>query len=190
MVKLTKIYTKTGDDGATSLADGARRPKNDARIKAYGTIDEANSALGIAKLHLEEPVLGIILALQNDLFDVGADLATPTSVGDKALRVTQAQVLRLETEIDQLNGDLSPLNSFILPGGTHGAAYLHLARTILRRAEREIIEMQENPGEEASLTLRQFVNRASDLAFVAARWANDKGACDVLWQPAKNQTSS
>jgi len=189
LVRLTKIYTKTGDDGATSLADGARRPKNDARIKAYGTIDEANSALGIAKLYIEPPLSDIIEALQNDLFDVGADLATPEGSIENALRVTDAQVRRIEAEIDQLNTDLKPLNSFVLPGGTHGAAYLHLARTILRRAEREIIEMQENQEEKASLTLCQFVNRASDLAFVAARWANNKGASDVLWRPAQNQTS-
>lgn len=185
MVRLTRIYTKTGDDGSTGLADGSRRAKYDPRIVAYGTIDEANSALGIARLYLDEHLHAIIARLQNDLFDLGAELASPGK--SAGLQITAAQVSRLESEIDLLNADLEPLNSFVLPGGTPGAAQLHLARTILRRAERQIIELADKNGEEISLPLRHFINRASDLVFVAARWANNLGKDDITWKPGANR---
>ncbi len=189
MVRLTKIYTRTGDDGTTGLADGSRRPKNDPRVAAYGTIDEANAVLGLAMLTLEEPVKSIILRLQNDLFDLGADLATPPSQDPNAmaLRIVSAQIERLEKEIDDLNAELEPLTSFIIPGGSAASAYLHLARAILRRAEREIVAVISNPEEEVSEPARHFVNRASDLLFVAARMANARGQNDVLWTPGAHR---
>lgn len=196
MVRLTKIYTRTGDDGSTGLADGSRRPKNDPRIAAYGTVDEANAALGLALLTLDAPVRDIIARLQNDLFDLGADLATPlpASLSDEepeepapALRIIAAQVARLEAEIDDLNASLSPLTSFILPGGTAAAGYLHLARTILRRAEREMITIMTERDEKISDPARQFINRASDLLFVAARMANNGGKSDILWIPGAHR---
>lgn len=196
MVRLTKIYTRTGDDGSTGLADGSRRPKNDPRIAAYGTVDEANAVLGLALLTLDAPVRDIIARLQNDLFDLGADLATPlpASLSDEepeepapALRIIAAQVARLEAEIDDLNASLSPLTSFILPGGTAAAGYLHLARTILRRAEREMITIMTERDEKISDPARQFINRASDLLFVAARMANNGGKSDILWIPGAHR---
>ncbi len=191
MVKLTKIYTRTGDDGSTGLADGSRRAKNDPRIAAYGTLDEANAALGLALLSLDRPVKPIIARLQNDLFDLGADLATPefddAEKEKMALRITPAQVQRLEQEIDQLNADLSPLTSFVLPGGSAAAAHLHVARTILRRAERDMIAITQRSDETISAAARQFINRASDLLFVAARMANDHGKNDILWVPGAHR---
>jgi cob(I)alamin adenosyltransferase len=192
MVKLNKIYTRTGDDGTTGLGTGARRKKYDLRVAAYGTIDEANAAIGIARLHTGEDASldGALERIQNDLFDVGADLCTPhqgKGPGGARLTVTDKQVAWLESEIDRLNADLSPLRSFVLPGGSAAAAYLHLARTVCRRAERLIAELKDAKGESVTAELLQYVNRLSDYLFVASRYANDKGARDVLWKPGQNR---
>ncbi|PTM96570.1 cob(I)yrinic acid a,c-diamide adenosyltransferase [Mycoplana dimorpha] len=192
MVKLNKIYTRTGDDGTTGLVSGPRRKKHDPRVEAYGDIDETNSLIGVARQHCG--ALGDIDAMlgriQNDLFDLGADLATPDT-GEapqyEPLRIVQPQVDRLEAEIDRLNADLSPLRSFVLPGGTAAAAALHVARTAARRAERRIVELAETEGETVSHEAAAYINRLSDFLFVAARWANDKGAADVLWVPGGNR---
>ena len=186
MVVLNRIYTRTGDDGTTALASGERRKKYDLRIAAYGTTDEANAAIGIARLHLaNEAALDAMLArIQNDLFDVGADLCLR---GTERLRIVDSQVSRLESEIDLLNKDLKPLTSFVLPGGTPAAAYLHLARTICRRAERLIVELADQEGEAIAAPLIKYVNRLSDFLFVASRYANDKGVRDVLWVPGANR---
>ena len=190
MVRLDKIYTRGGDKGATSLADGARRRKDDIRVEAYGAIDEANAAIGVARVALEarDNNLDEMLArIQNDLFDLGAELATPVARDAKAdassrLVILQAQVERLEREIDALNADLAPLKSFVLPGGTAGAAHLHVARTISRRAERVIVTLANAEGEHVEETALRYVNRLSDFLFVAARYVNrDRG--DVLWTP-------
>ena len=192
MVKLNKIYTKTGDSGTTGLAAGPRRSKADLRIESFGAVDEANAALGLAMLYAgDQPQLADMLTrIQNDLFDLGADLATPDT-GDKPewepLRIVDAQVERLEKEIDLLNADLSPLNSFILPGGSALSAHLHLARTIARRAERLVVALKEKDGEIVSAAALKYVNRLSDFLFVAARYANDKGKADILWVPGKNR---
>lgn len=187
MVKLNKIYTRTGDDGSTGLADGARRPKYDARIAAYGTTDEANSVLGIARLHVDAATDAVLMRIQNDLFDVGADLATPGAdfaPSAMALRATQSQVDRLEGEIDAMNVSLSPLMSFILPGGTPAAAYLHLARTVVRRAERLAVEAATlEPVNPLAIT---YLNRLSDHLFVLAR-AMNAATGDVLWVPGANR---
>ena len=192
MVKLNKIYTRTGDDGTTGLGGGERRKKYDLRIAAYGTIDETNAAIGLARLHTSgDAALDAALArIQNDLFDVGADLCTPgkgKGPGGARLTVTENQVTWLETEIDRLNAELSPLTSFVLPGGSAAAAYLHLARTLARRAERLIAELQDQPDESVTPELLKYVNRLSDFLFVAARAANDRGKADVLWVPGANQ---
>jgi cob(I)alamin adenosyltransferase len=192
MVVLNKIYTRTGDDGTTALGTGERRKKYDLRIAAYGTLDETNAAIGIARLHTSgDAALDPALArIQNDLFDAGADLATPgkgKGPGGARLTVTDAQVTWLESEIDRLNAGIAPLRSFILPGGSVVAAYLHLARTICRRAERLIAELQERPNESVTPEVLKYVNRLSDFLFVAARYANDQGARDVLWQPGQNR---
>jgi cob(I)alamin adenosyltransferase len=190
MVMLNRIYTKTGDDGTTALGSGERRPKFDLRIAAYGTVDETNAAIGIVRLHLAEArdldaMLGLI---QNDLFDLGADLAVPQRDGKaERLRVVPSQVARLERDIDSLNANLAPLTSFILPGGTPAAAYLHLARTICRRAERIMVELAANPAEPVSDAAIQYINRLSDFLFVASRAVNDNGAGDVLWVPGQNR---
>lgn len=187
MVKLTKIYTRSGDDGSTALADGTRRAKHDARIAAYGAVDETNAALGMARLHTKGDELDAVLGrLQNDLFDLGADLATPDTDDFEPLRVTAQQVARLESEIDRLNVNLEPLDSFVLPGGSQAAAYLHLARTLMRRAERRLSAAIE-AGEQFSEPARHFINRASDLLFVAARVANENGKNDVKWIPGANR---
>jgi cob(I)alamin adenosyltransferase len=192
MVVLNKIYTRTGDDGTTALGTGERRKKYDLRIAAYGTLDELNAAIGVARLATDcDPALDPALArIQNDLFDVGADLCTP-GVGkgpDGArLTVTAAQVTWLEQEIDRLNARLEPLRSFVLPGGFAAAAYLHLARTICRRAERLIAELKDTEGESVTPEVLQYVNRLSDFLFVAARFANDQGERDVLWKPGQNR---
>jgi cob(I)alamin adenosyltransferase len=192
MVKLNKIYTKTGDGGTTGLASGPRRSKSDLRIESFGAVDEANAALGLAMLHIgDQAQLGeMLIRIQNDLFDLGADLATPDT-GEtpewEPLRIVESQVERLETEIDLLNAELSPLNSFILPGGSALSAYLHLARTISRRAERLMVALKEKDGEIVSTAALKYVNRLSDFLFVAARYANDKGKADVLWVPGKNR---
>lgn len=188
MVKLTKIYTRSGDDGTTMLADGSRRPKHDHRIACYGAVDEANAALGMARLHTQNMLEldGLLARLQNDFFDLGADLATPETDAFEPLRISQAQVERLENEIDALNENLAPLDSFVLPGGTAAAAHLHLARTLIRKAERKLSAALEN-GDGFSEPARQFINRASDLLFVAARAANENGALDVKWMPGANR---
>jgi len=192
MVVLNRIYTRTGDDGSTALGSGERRPKHDLRVAAYGTVDELNAVIGMARLHaagnLElDPMLARI---QNDLFDVGADLCMPDKgkgPGGARLDVTDAQVEWLERQIDKLNGELAPLRSFVLPGGSAAAAYLHLARTVCRRAERLIVELKDKPGESVTAAAIKYVNRLSDFFFVAARFANDKGSSDVLWVPGQNR---
>lgn len=190
MVVLNRIYTKTGDDGTTALGSGERRPKFDLRIAAYGTVDETNAAIGVVRLHLAEaPELDTMLGLiQNDLFDLGADLAVPQHDGKaERLRVLSSQVERLERDIDSLNANLATLTSFILPGGTPAAAYLHLARTICRRAERIMVELAANPAEPVSAAAIQYINRLSDFLFVASRAVNDNGSGDVLWVPGQNR---
>lgn len=192
MVVLNRIYTRTGDDGTTSLGTGERRQKYDLRIEAYGTVDETNSAIGLARLSTAaDPELdGMLGRIQNDLFDLGADLCTPESEIKpdwEPLRVVQSQVERIEREIDQLNADLQPLRSFVLPGGTPAAAALHLARTISRRAERLIVQLAAQPGETVGGPALKYINRLSDFLFVAARYANGKGAGDVLWTPGKHR---
>lgn len=192
MVKLNRIYTKTGDDGTTGLADGSRLAKDAARVAAYGSVDEANSVLGVALLHAEGAHREMLLRIQNDLFDLGADLATPGEPeGWTALRIVEAQVTRLEAEIDRMNADLAPLSSFVLPGGTALAAHLHVARTVVRRAERETVTAAAE-GAINPLAL-QYLNRLSDHLFVMARHANlpaNGGAGDVLWVPAANREPS
>jgi cob(I)alamin adenosyltransferase len=192
MVVLNKIYTRTGDDGTTALGTGERRKKYDRRISAYGTIDEVNAALGVVRLHTTgEVALDAALSrIQNDLFDVGADLCTPgkgKGPDGARLTVTENQVAWLEREIDRLNAELSPLRSFVLPGGSAAGAYLHLARTICRRAERLIAELRDEAGEEVSAEVLKYINRLSDFLFVASRYANGKGSGDVLWQPGQNR---
>jgi len=187
MVKLNKIYTRTGDDGSTGLADGSRTNKDCFRVKAYGEVDEANSAIGVARLYVDNIALDRSLArIQNDMFDLGADLSTPTS-GDnnKALRIVQSQIDRLEQELDALNADIAPLKTFVLPGGSKPAAYLHLARAITRRAEREIVAMMGE--EEINPLALKYTNRLSDYLFVAARWCNTQGKTDVKWVPGKER---
>jgi len=194
MVALNRIYTRTGDDGTTGLVTGERRPKHDLRIEAFGTVDEANACIGLARLHArhDEEVDGMLGRIQNDLFDLGADLATPegspTRRGEH-LRVTEAQAERLEREIDRLNGHLSPLKSFVLPGGTEAAASLHLARTVCRRAERLVVALADKPDESVSPAAIKYLNRLSDFLFVAARYVNDRGGRDVLWVPGQNRES-
>lgn len=192
MVVLNRIYTRTGDDGSTALGSGERRAKHDLRVAAYGTVDEVNAAIGIARLHAAaDPELDAMLArIQNDLFDVGADLCLPDKgkgPGGARLDVTEAQVEWLERQIDRLNAELKPLRSFVLPGGSAAAADLHLARTVCRRAERVIAELKDKPGETVTPAVLKYVNRLSDFLFVAARFSNDKGTADVLWVPGQNR---
>ncbi|MBI1204188.1 MAG: cob(I)yrinic acid a,c-diamide adenosyltransferase [Rhodopseudomonas sp.] len=190
MVVLNRIYTRSGDDGTTSLGSGARRKKYDLRVAAYGTLDEANAVLGLVRLHTAaDPALDAALSrIQNDLFDVEADLClAEKGPGGARLTVTDAQVAWLEGEIDRLNTDLAPLKSFILPGGSAASAYLHLARTVCRRAERIMVELRDVPDEDVSEASLKYVNRLSDYLFVAGRYANDKGAADVLWAPGQNR---
>ena len=192
MVKLNKIYTKTGDDGTTGLATGPRRLKSDLRVDAYGTIDEANSFIGLARQHTTELVAldAMLMRIQNDLFDLGADLSTPDTgetLAYEPLRIIASQVTRLEAEIDELNADLDPLRSFVLPGGSGAAAALHIARTVARRAERLMVDLARMDGEIVSREALAYVNRLSDFLFVAARWTNGKGKSDVLWVPGKNR---
>ncbi|WP_294533023.1 cob(I)yrinic acid a,c-diamide adenosyltransferase [uncultured Rhodoblastus sp.] len=191
MVKLNRIYTRTGDDGSTGLANGERRAKCDPRVEAYGDVDETNSAIGVARLATAAlPELDAMLArIQNDLFDLGADLATPASeqpLGYEPLRVVAAQATRLEGEIDALNARLEPLRSFVLPGGSPAAAALHLARAISRRAERRMVALTLE-GEAIGEPALHYINRLSDFLFVAARIANDDGAADILWFPGQNR---
>ena len=191
MVVLNKIYTKTGDDGTTALGSGERRPKYNLRIEAYGTVDETNSVVGLVRLALagvDAEVDAILGRIQNDLFDLGADLATPETdkdLGYEPLRITDAQVTALENAIDLLNADLKPLRSFVLPGGTPAATYLHLARTVSRRAERLMVHLAAE--ERINPAATRYMNRLSDFFFVASRYLNDKGAGDVLWVPGKNR---
>ena len=192
MVVLNRIYTRTGDNGDTALGTGERRPKFDLRVEAYGTVDETNATLGMARLHTSaDPNLDAMLArIQNDLFDLGADLCTPDK-GEKLayepLRIVQTQVERLEAEIDELNASLAPLRSFVLPGGAPAAAALHLSRTISRRAERLMVALSRTEGEVVSAPALQYVNRLSDFLFVASRYANLNAGGDVLWTPGKNR---
>jgi len=188
MVTLNRIYTRTGDDGSTRLATGELVGKASARVEAYGGVDETNACVGLVRLHTaDDAVLDAMLArIQNDLFDLGADLATPDR-GRKPewepLRILDSQVDRLEREIDQLNAELEPLTSFVLPGGTPAAAALHLARTVCRRAERACVALAALADEPVAPAALKYLNRLSDLLFVAARWVNDRGAGDVLWTP-------
>ena len=196
MVVLNRIYTRTGDDGTTALGTGERRPKYDLRIAAYGTVDELNACVGIARLHTASApsVDAMLVRIQNDLFDLGADLCSPDQGKQQGkgpdgarLAVSDAQVTRLEQEIDTLNAELAPLRSFVLPGGTPAAAYLHLARTVCRRGERLMVELAAQPEEKVSAVALKYVNRLSDFLFVASRFLNHKGAQDILWVPGQNR---
>jgi cob(I)alamin adenosyltransferase len=187
MVRLTRIYTRGGDTGQTSLGDGSRVPKHALRVEAYGTVDEANAAIGLARLHASGEADAMLARIQNDLFDLGADLCTPEREDPPypPLRVVQAQVDRLEREIDAMNAELRPLDSFVLPGGSPAAAHLHLARTVTRRAERLTTALAEQ--EPVGPAVVKYLNRLSDHLFVASRWLNDKGHADVLWVPGANR---
>jgi cob(I)alamin adenosyltransferase len=192
MVVLNRIYTRTGDDGSTALGSGERRPKYDLRVAAYGTVDEVNAVIGVARLHAagDRELDPMLARIQNDLFDVGADLCLPDKgkgPGGARLDVTDAQVEWLEQQIDRLNGELEPLRSFVLPGGSATAAYLHLARTVCRRAERLMVELKDKPDETVTAAAIKYVNRLSDFFFVAARFSNHQGAGDVLWVPGRNR---
>ncbi|PQO22576.1 ATP:cob(I)alamin adenosyltransferase [Rhodobacteraceae bacterium WD3A24] len=190
MVVLNKIYTRAGDSGDTALGDGTRVPKHDARVWAYGTVDELNATLGLARQHAEGEIDSRLARIQNDLFDLGADLCRPdmardSEAGFAPLRMTDAQVTRLEEEIDAMNSGLEPLRSFILPGGTALAAHLHLCRTVARRAERHAVELAET--QEVNSAAVRYLNRLSDWFFVAGRMVNDNGRGDVLWVPGANR---
>ncbi|MBD0417298.1 cob(I)yrinic acid a,c-diamide adenosyltransferase [Oryzicola mucosus] len=193
MVKLNKIYTRTGDDGTTGLGSGERRLKSDIRVEAYGTVDEANACIGMARVHTgtSHPELDAMLnRIQNDMFDLGADLSTPDTgkdLGYEPLRIIASQTERVETDIDTLNARLQPLKSFVLNGGSPAAAALHLARTVARRAERLMVALAQDPAEHVNREGIRYINRVSDLLFVAARIANDNGNADVLWVPGKNR---
>jgi len=190
MVVLNRIYTRSGDDGTTALGSGARRKKYDLRVEAYGTVDEVNAVIGLVRLHTagDEAVDGPLRHIQNDLFDVSADLClAEKGPGGARLTVTDTQVQWLENEIDRLNGELAPLKSFILPGGSPVSANLHLARTVCRRAERIMVALMDQPGEGVSGPSLRYMNRLSDYLFVAGRYANDKGGRDVLWVPGEHR---
>ena len=195
MVRLNRIYTRTGDDGTTGLGDGERRPKYDVRVDAYGEIDELNCVIGLARLttsvadDADLPAIESTLArAQNDLFDLGADLCFPSKADEgAALRMTASQVEAIERAIDVLNADLAPLRSFVLPGGSPAAAALHQARTVCRRAERAIVALAATEGESVGGPVIAYVNRLSDYLFVAARYANKRGAEDILWVPGANR---
>ncbi len=190
MVVLNRIYTRTGDSGETALGNGARVPKHDLRVEAYGTVDETNAATGLARLHAQGALDGQLEMIQNDLFDLGADLCRPEMERDAEadhppLRMSDSQVARLETEIDAMNASLEPLRSFVLPGGSALAAHLHLCRTVARRAERLAVALAAQ--EAVNPAAVRYLNRLSDWFFVAARMANDEGRSDVLWQPGANR---
>lgn len=193
MVVLNRIYTRTGDDGTTGLSTGDRVKKYDLRVTAYGTVDETNAAVGLARLHTasEAPDVDEMLErIQHDLFDLGADLCTPHTdkdLGWEPLRIVQTQVDRLEREIDAMNAHLQPLRSFVLPGGTPSAAFLHQCRTVCRRAERVMVELAADPTESVSEPALRYINRLSDFFFVASRYVNQRGARDVLWVKGKNR---
>ena len=187
MVTLDRIYTRGGDRGETSLGDGRRLPKTAPRIAAFGTSDEANATIGLVRLHTTAEADAMLARIQNDLFDLGADLCVPEDgrKAEGALRIVAAQVERLEREIDAMNAELAPLNSFVLPGGTPAAAYLHLARTVVRRCEREMVALAA--AEQVNPQALAFINRLSDHLFVLGRHLNDKGGRDVLWVPGGNR---
>jgi cob(I)alamin adenosyltransferase len=191
MVVLSKIYTRTGDDGTTALGSGRRVAKFDLRVECYGTLDETNAAIGLARLHTrsDHALDAMIARIQNDLFDLGAELCYPDESKDARgrLSVSDAQVERLESEIEALNRELQPLRSFVLPGGTQAASFLHLARTVSRRAERLMVALAARPNEPVGGSALRYINRLSDFLFVAARYANDKGQSDVLWVPGQNR---
>ena len=193
MVVLNRIYTRTGDAGTTALGSGERVAKHDVRIAAYGTVDETNATIGVARLALsaaDSETDARLIRIQNDLFDLGADLCVPDR-GEKLpyepLRISDAQVDRLEREIDAMNSELKPLRSFVLPGGTPGAAALHVSRTVCRRAERLMVELAADPKEPVSAAALKYINRLSDFLFVASRYVNDRGRADVLWVPGQNR---
>ena len=193
MVRLTNIYTRGGDTGSTSLGDGTRVPKSHPRVAAYGAVDEANASIGVARLHTDQQSGEILTRVQNDLFDLGADLCVPPSEanGKPRIRVENYQVEWLEKTIDALNADLTPLNSFVLPGGTAESAFLHLSRTLVRRAERLVVDLIDFERQDrassapppVTAAALKYLNRLSDLLFVMARHANDRGRADVLWRP-------
>jgi len=196
MVKLTKIYTKTGDDGSTGLGTGDRVQKDGLRVEAYGEVDEANAAVGLAVAACGDAagavgeIRELLKAIQHDLFDVGADLCVPIEPDEKAgvkLRVLEGQTARLEREIDRFNDSMPSLMSFILPGGSPAAAALHLARTVVRRAERRVVTLRRAEPKQTSLETIKYLNRLSDLLFVLSRVANGNGAGDVLWVPGSNR---
>ncbi len=185
MVKLTRIYTRGGDAGETSLGDGTRVAKHARSIEAIGAVDEANAAIGVACLHLEGEFVAMLDRIRNDLFDLGADLCRPEGTKKEgSIRMTAAQTVRLENEIDALNADLAPLSSFVLPGGSRASAYLHVARTVVRHAERAIAALSS--AEPVGVEAIAYINRLSDHLFVLARYLNDKGKSDVLWRPGEN----
>jgi cob(I)alamin adenosyltransferase len=192
MVVLSKIYTRSGDDGTTALGTHERVPKYAPRVAAYGTVDETNAAIGLARALLggaSAEVDAKLGRVQNDLFDLGADLCVPDRGSKPGYEppITEAQVKRLEDDIDELNSELAPLRSFVLPGGSPGAAALHVARTVCRRAERLIVELAADPAEPVNPAAIKYINRLSDLLFVASRYANDRGKNDVLWVPGQNR---
>jgi len=194
MVVLNRIYTRTGDSGDTALGTGLRVSKAHLRIQAYGTVDETNAVVGVARLHTTGSDLAhldaMLARIQNELFDVGADLCVPDTgepLGYEPLRIVESQSRRLEAEIDDLNSSLAPLRSFVLPGGHPAAAHLHLARTVCRRAERLIVELAAEPNEPVGAPVIAYVNRLSDFFFVASRWANARAGGDVLWVPGKTR---
>jgi cob(I)alamin adenosyltransferase len=192
VVVLSKIYTRTGDDGTTALGSGRRVAKYDLRVECYGTLDETNAAIGLARVHTKESNAALdamLVRIQNDLFDLGAELCYPDESKDARgrLSVSDAQVERLEGEIDTLNRELQPLRSFVLPGGTPAASFLHLARTVSRRAERLMVALASRANEPVGEAALRYINRLSDFLFVAARYANDKGKSDVLWVPGQNR---
>jgi cob(I)alamin adenosyltransferase len=185
MVLLTRIYTRGGDQGRTSLGDGSRVAKHAVRVEAYGNVDETNAVIGLARLNAEGLVDEALARIQNDLFDLGADLCRPDDGTDAHLRIAEPQVERLEREIDQMNAELAPLKSFVLPGGTPAAAFLHLARTVARRAERSVVRLGEQ--ETVNPAALRYLNRLSDYLFVLSRVANGGGSKDVLWVPGANR---
>lgn len=193
MVILNRIYTRTGDDGTTALGSGERRPKFDLRVASYGTVDEANACIGMARIHTQgahPDIDAMLVRIQNDMFDLGADLAAPDTgepLPYEPLRIVASQVARVEADIDLLNKRLQPLRTFVLPGGSPGAAALHLARTVTRRAERMMVELSRVEGEIVGADAIRYINRVSDFLFVAARAVNDDGRADVLWVPGQNR---